>query len=80
MSSSADSVALDEVSSIGMNVSNSLLVVLESLAFGTSLVHQQSPDLLTVTRRILTAVLSLLLYVHVCATLFEPEEWYADRI
>ena len=77
----AISVALAEVSNIGANVSNSLvLVVLESLAFGTSLVHQQSPDLLTITRRILAAVLSLLRCVHVCTTiLFEHGERYADR-
>ena len=59
-------VALTKVLGIGVNVSNSLvLVVLEALAFGTFLVHQQVSDLLTTTRRIFAVVPVLLICVHV---------------
>ena len=81
MSGPAVSVALDEVSGINVNVSTSLvLIVLESLAFGTSLVHQQLSNLLTITRRILAAIIPILRRIHVCTTLFEHGEHYTDRI
>ena len=66
MSGSANAVALTEVSSIGVKISNALVLILfEALAFGTSLVHQQFADWLTATRRIFAAVLAVLVSVYV---------------